>query len=126
MIQAVHSVNSSIFPNILAVRGIQERLSVPVRSIHAIYARFKHIRGVPAAQGGVPVLRLRILDNLIDKLLSYRESVPSTIDVGKLNPQRIDGLIQDLQVALKQRVMETEPMFGGFFPETGMMIDLVA
>jgi hypothetical protein len=126
MVQAVHSVNSFIFPNMLALRGIQERLRVPVRPIHAIYASFKHIKGVPSPQGGVPVLKLRILDNLIDKLLSYRESVPHTVDAGQLSPQRIEGLIQKLQVTLKQRVMESAPMFGGLFPETGMLIDMVA
>ena len=126
MIQSVSGIRPGVIPNIIRVRGTFGRLLVPIRPINTIYARFKHIRGVPAAEGGVPVFKLRILDNLIDKLLRYRENIPGVSELVRIKLENIDSLIVDLQHHLRNQVMNSVPFFGGFYPETGMLVDLVA
>ena len=131
MIQNVSSISAGIqrgvFPNIISIRGLNPaKLSVPVHPVLTIYAHFKHIRGIPSVDGGVPMFKLRILDNLIDRLLSYRENLPAIKDLKRLDTENIDPLIYNLQQHLKNLVMSSQPLFGGFYPETGMLVDLVA
>lgn len=101
-------------------------MRVPVRPINTIYAHFKHIRGIPSSEGGVPIFKLRILDTLIDNLLSLREKVPESYELIRLESENIDSLIHELQQRLQDRIISTKALFGGFFPETGLLIDLVA
>ena len=126
MIQSVSGIRPGVIPNIIRVSRTRGRLLVPVRPINTIYACFKHIKGVPASEGGVPVFKLRILDNLIDKLLRYRENIPGVSELVRIELENIDSLIVDLQHRLRNQVMNSVPFFGGVYPETGMLVDLVA
>jgi hypothetical protein len=102
------------------------RVSVPVNPAHAVYARFKHVHGVPSRDGGAPLFRLRVLDNLIDRLLDYSEQVPSLEQMRNLDSETIDPLIDSLQSRLRGHLLRFPSNFGGTFPETGMLIDLIA
>ncbi len=126
MVSVVSQIHSSVFPNILSVRGVNQRLSAPVPKIHAVYARFKHINGIPSSEGGIPVLKLRMLDNLIDNLLNSKEKRLESLELNRLNTEQVDSLIDDLQVRLRRQVLNTRPVFSGFYPETGMLLNLVA
>ena len=126
----VHSVSSTqpvFFLNIIRIQNMQGgRITAPVNPAHAVYARFKHIQGVPAQDGSAPIFRLRILDNLIDRLLRYREEAPGLEELRELNPESIDPLISKLQSRLRSHLLHFPPSFGGNYPETGMLIDLIA
>ncbi len=112
-----------LFPSIINLQG-SARMEVPVRPAHSVYAQLRHIQGVPDPEGGVPVLRLRVLDNLIDRLLSHRErvAVPASRPAG----EELDRMIQGLSRRLNAAVRSAPSPFGGMFPETGMLVDLVA
>ena len=99
---------------------------MPVHPAQAAYARFKHIQGVPAAEGGAPIFRLRVLDNLIDRLLRYGQEVPAFGQPQNLEEAAIDPLIGRLQGLLHTHLLRFPSSFGGVFPETGMLIDLIA
>ena len=127
MIQNVSSVNPSFFLNIIRIQNMQDgRITVPVKPAQAVYARFKHILGVPARDGGAPMFRLRVLDNLIDRLLRLSGQVPSAQQLRDLDGEAIDPLIDRLQNQLRTHLLQFPSSFGGTFPETGMLIDLVA
>lgn len=126
MIQSTTGVQPGFFLNIIRVRSRQGRITVPVHPAHSVYARFKHIQGVPSPEGGVPMFKLRILDNLIDRLLQYKQKVPDAAQLASLRLKHIDPLIGDLERRLQSRLLSFKPSFGGFFPETGMLVDLVA
>ena len=126
MIHSVSGVRPGVIPNIIRARGTLGKLSVPVHPINMIYARFKHVRGIPASEGGVSVLKLRILDNLIDKLLSYREKVPGVSELKLIDAENIDSLMHNLQQRLRDHVISSVPFFSGFYPETGILINMVA
>lgn len=127
MIAGVRGVTPIVFPNLIRVQGTNSRMSLPVQRTHFVYARFKHIKGVPSADGGVSVFRLRVLDNLLDKMLAVKGSF--VIDVDKMkdvNLDNIDEIIQRLQSTLRESLLAVKPAFSGMFPETGMLIDMVA
>jgi hypothetical protein len=127
MIENVSAIKPGFFLNVIRIQNMQDgRITVPVKPAHAVYARFKHVLGVPAQDGGASIFRLRILDNLIDRLLRLSEEVPSAQQLRDLDGEAIDPLIDRLQNQLRTRVLQFPSSFGGTFPETGMLIDLVA
>jgi hypothetical protein len=75
MIAAVGSPGP--FLNIIRVQSLRGgELEVPVAPAQSAFARFEHLRAVPSPEGGVSLFRLRVLDKLIDRLLSEGQSVP--------------------------------------------------
>ena len=119
MIAGVQGVTPIVFPNLLRVQGTNSRMSLPVQRAHFVYARFKHIKGVPSADGGVSVFKLRLLDNLLDKMLAVKGSLVIDAD-------NIDKITQRLESALRESLLAVKPAFSGLFPETGLLIDMVA
>ena len=127
MVHNISSTQPGFFLNIIRIQNMQGgRITAPVNPAHVVYARFKHIQGVPAQNGGAPIFRLRVLDNLIDRLLHYREEAPGLEELRELNPESIDPLISRLQSRLRGHLLQLPSSFGGNYPETGMLIDLVA
>jgi hypothetical protein len=127
MIQSVSAAKPGFFLDVIRIQNMKGgRITVPVNPAHTIYARFKHVRGVPASNGGASLFKLRILDSLIDRLLSYSEPVPSLERLRDLDEQAIDPLINSLQTRLRGHLLQFPSSFGGTFPETGMLIDLSA
>ena len=126
MIEGITAVRPGIIPNLFALRGMPGKVAAPVRPINAVYTQFEHVKGIPSENGGVPFFKLRILDNLIDRLLSYGRKEPESGELKRVNGDTIDTLIGGLQARLRTAVTATQPFFGGFYPETGMLIDLVA
>jgi hypothetical protein len=127
MVESVSTGTSGLFLNVLRVRSLQgDRLPLPVKPAYSPYASFEHIRGVPASDGGVPIFKLRVLDKLIDRLLSYGEPLPAAGYLRSVKPEALDPVVRQLQQRLQQHVLSRAPAFGGQFPETGMLVDLVA
>jgi hypothetical protein len=127
MMENVSAANPGFFLDIIRIQNTKgERVTAPVNPAHAVYARFKHVLGVPSQNGGTSLFRLRVLDNLIDRLLRYSEQVPSRASLKNLDGEGIDALIARLQNQLHSRLQQLPSSFGGTFPETGMLIDLIA
>ncbi len=127
MIQPTASVHPGFFLNVIRLENMGGgRLTVPVHPTHAPYARFKHIQGVPAHDDGVPIFRLRVLDNLIDRLISRGQQIPSPAQLLELKPESIDPLIDRLESRLHRYLLQFPSSFGGLYPETGLLIDLSA
>ena len=127
MIAGVRGVTPIVFPNLIRVQGSNSRMSLPIQRAHFVYAKFKHIKGVPSAEGGVSVFKLRILDNLLDKMLAVKGSLVVDADKMKVvNIDNIDNITQNLQSTLRESLLSEKPAFSGLFTETGMLIDMVA
>lgn len=109
----------------MSIRGLSGRISVPVRRLSTPYAQFKHIKGVPVSAGGLPIFKLKILDGLIDQLLSYRGRISGLPELEQLKPAGLDRLIGSLQQQLRQTLTASPPPFGGAYLETGMVIDML-
>jgi hypothetical protein len=126
VVQAVQATSPSLFINVSRKQNLGGRVSAPIEPVHAIYARFKHIRGIPASGGGVSLFKLRVLDTLIDRLLTLRERVPGNHELARLSDSDLEPLIGSLEKRLRAQLLQHKPVFGGLFPETGILIDLAA
>jgi hypothetical protein len=102
------SYNTSLHPShLLRARYGSGRISFPVRPNQAIYAHFKHVSGVPAADqnGGLSLSRLKSIDTLIDRLVQLKQSAGS----GRERAE-IQRMIESLEGKVKEsggRVAET-------------------
>jgi hypothetical protein len=125
MIAAVASPGP--FLNILRVQNLRGgELEVPVSPVQYAYARFEHLRGVPSPEGGISLFKLRVLDNLIDRLLAEGQPVPEAARRPGLEPARAEILIGELGGRLRQRLGILTALPGGFRTQTGMLFELVA
>jgi hypothetical protein len=97
-----------------------------VSPVQSAYARFEHLRGVPSPEGGISLFKLRVLDNLIDRLLSEGQPVPEAARRPGLEPGRAETLIGELGGRLHQRLGILTALPGGFRTQTGMLFELVA
>jgi hypothetical protein len=129
VVQSVRAAQPGFFPNILRLQGLKSghgRIPVPVAPAQSVYAIFEHIQGVPSPEGGVSLFKLRVLDRLIDRLLADRQPVPEREDISRLRSGEAQAMIEELGGLLSRRLASLGGLPGGFAPETGMLVDLVA
>jgi len=105
--------------NIATARfSVSGRISLPVEPDELLYARFKHISGVPAADGSgsFSIERLRALDNLIDRLVEASGERAGVTNVAGMTADQIEALIeryqQNLHGALKEAPVQAQAAAG--------------
>lgn len=112
--------------------GLSGKLCVPVRSEGTICATFRHVVAVSSGKdgGGVPLLRLRILDNLIDSYLRAQKDSPVAQDGEAMevpvSADTVDATISALAADLHEALSGRASPFGGAFVETGTVLSLGA
>ena len=124
MVSNAISLNASSYGNLFA--SGTGALYVPVSPSAVMYAQFNHVRGVAASAGqeGVPVSMVKILNTLIDQLVSMK-SKPSISkeNVTKLSDKQMDALIKQYQQQIKTTVTASEQTkaygYAGLLPEAG-------
>jgi hypothetical protein len=104
-------------------------MSLPVAPANYIYSHFKHVSGVPAAEGvrGVTINKLKILDVLIEQLSQIKKR-PETNHELSPSDDRIDALIEQYRSQIRQAqtastVMPYKPHAAA---PSGMIFNLVA
>ena len=127
------SVNRTIpISNLLRARFSPGRIALPVRN-QAIYARFKYVQGVPASMEGqgFSISRLRMLDNLIDRLTRL-QGTGAENGTGTIEPssaREVEGLIAEYTSRLHRAVESVDSSaypvgYGSGINENGMLLDL--
>lgn len=78
------------------------KLALPVDGSAILYSRYKHVRGTnPLGQtNGMPLSKLRALDNLIDRLVRLKSNKPIVRNTVGLNDQELKGLIRNYREEL--------------------------
>ena len=81
------------------------RISVPVSELTGIYARFKHITGIPSFSESrtVPYNRLKQLDTLIDQI-SRMKNRDVTVDLENSDREEVENLINRFSGELRNRL----------------------
>jgi len=105
---------------------------VPVKASVAVFTQFDYVRGTPAGKGekGVSVDRIRILNALIDQLVSMRKKTASKDDLVELSDTQKDALINTYQKQVKNSldVANLPGTYGlaGVMPESGAVFNIMA
>lgn len=122
------NLNASTYKSFFSTTS-SGRLYVPVKSNVAVYTQFEHVRGTPAENGqrGVPVDRIRILNTLIDQLISMKKDAVPKEDVFALTDSQKDALIQSYQKEIQRSlsVAQLPGTYGlaGLLPEPGALFN---
>jgi hypothetical protein len=127
MVQGVSSGGHVGVIALTAVRYAQSdagQIVLPVRPAQLINANFRHIQLRPDSrlEDGIPLYKLRILDSLIDQL--SRVAGGSSQPLTSADAGSIDSLLAGMSREI--RSAGASPYRGGFFPEPGALVDLVA
>ena len=106
-------------------------LHVPVKNSVALYTQFEHVKGTPAEKGeaGVSVTRIRLLNALIDKLVSMKKTVPEPETVDVSDNFSLDSMIYTYQKQIKTSFAASGPAtygLAGLMPEPGAVLDISA
>ena len=122
------NLNASTYKNLFS--STTGRLYVPVKASVAVFTQFDYVRGTPAGKGekGVSVDRIRILNALIDQLVSMRKKTASKEDLAELPDSQKDVLINTYQKEVKSSLDVASMPYGftGVMPEPGAGFDIVA
>ncbi|MCD1653886.1 hypothetical protein K7J14_04125 [Treponema zuelzerae] len=105
------------------------RTYIPVKPSQFGYAQFQYVAGIPAAPGqqGVSVDKLKILNTLIDQLVTMkqRSDVPKITARGEISNEQIDTLIHQYQDQIHTAVAIAENLpYKPSMPQTGAVINL--
>jgi hypothetical protein len=113
--------------------GLSGKLLVPVRSVGPVLASFRHVVAVSSSDpnGGVPLLKLRILDNLIESYLKARRDTsvapggePIEVSVTR---RTVDTTISALAADLHETLAaQGSTPLGGSLAEAGGVLSLGA
>lgn len=107
------------------------RGQVPVKPSQYVYSQFQYVSGYPAKKGqeGVSVDKLKILNTLIDQLVTMKQKniSPKISTQGEISDNQIDALIKQYQEQIKVTLSATENLpYKPRMPQTGIIVDLVA
>ena len=125
------TLNPSSYKNLFSsASGI---LNVPVKPSAVIYSQLDYVHGVSAGRGenGVPINRIRILNTLINQLVSMKKESSVQKDFGGLSEEQKDSLIKSYQQQIQNEVarVQSQPAsyaLAGLMPETGSVISVMA
>jgi hypothetical protein len=107
------------------------RAYVPVKPSQFVYSQFRYVAGVPAKAGqeGVSVDKIKILNTLIDQLVSMRQKgVESKLsERGDMSEGQINALIQQYQDQVKTAIASSASLpYKPSMPAMGMIVNLSA
>jgi hypothetical protein len=118
-------VNSS---QLLKASYSQGKISLPVAREYSLYARFKHVQGVPSetGKGTVPFNRLVVLNSLIEGL-SKKQEQPGFGQLPGESSKRLDFLAEQYSRALHMAVSAHPAAFSrNSTADTGLLVNMVA
>jgi len=123
----VGTITTNTFPNIYAISAtLGNRVAVPVSPSAYIYSHFKHVSGVPAAEGeaGVNINKLKIIDTLIEQLSKMRKEHEPLVDTKGLDEEkRMNSLFEKIRTI---QTANTKNPFAPTVPHIGTIFNLSA
>ncbi|MFP4618283.1 MAG: hypothetical protein ACLFMZ_05510, partial [Spirochaetaceae bacterium] len=110
MVSMTSQTGSTIQPaSLMKARYGGGRIIYQVKPNQALYAQFKHVRGMPSRQegGGLSLSKLRSIDNLIDRLIQLKN-----MSGNSEKSEAIDRMIKDLENKLESPEAEVAETLG--------------
>lgn len=113
------------------------RAYVPVARNQVLYSHFKYVSGFADSEniGTVGIDKLRILNSILDQLVSMKTNEAQKADFLKTNAERInnaitentvDALVTYYDSEIKNIIAQTENIGYGGIPERSAILDLTA
>ena len=104
------------------------KVSLPVEPAALVYSHFKHVSGVPAAEGsqGVAISKLNILDILIEQVKQIKNTGNQAISI-QIPENRLDTMIETYKTQIRQatEAHSIMPYVPAPLAETGAVFNLM-
>ena len=116
-------------PNLVKAKYSSGRINVPVDPNHSLYARFKHVKGVPSGKNGrgVSIVKLKTLDTLIDRLAKMKKDVEVPRNFTSLSQGEVDSLLRKIEEQYRSTLTaDNLPYKNIGLKETGVLFSLFA
>jgi len=128
MLRTVPGVLSGIVVSAAEQSGVSGKLSLPVRPSSEIQAHLRHVVGVGSADGqGVPLIKLQMLDSLIESYLKIQRSPPELGGGGlgvRVDARSVDTTIAAVSADLHEALAAGVDPAGGRVAEPGAALSL--
>ena len=125
-LQSSQAARSVQLASILRAQYSSAKVTLPIDG--GLYARFKHVQGIPSgASGGYSLSKLQMIDLMVDRLVRLRGEhvqAPRPQNDGEAGAI-MESLARDLQSALRA-VDTSRGSFASGLVESGLLFDLVA
>lgn len=125
------SLNASSYKNLFTSGS--GTLYVPVSPNAVVYSQFSHVRGMASSssEGGVSVNKIKILNTLIDQLVSMKtKKTLSKNQIAELTDNQKDVLIKQYQKQIQATIAQSAKGgtygFAGLMPEAGAVVNFKA
>lgn len=126
------NLNAASYNNVFSTSS--GSLFVPVKPSAVIYSQLDYVHGTAAKNGqnGVPINKVRILNTLINQLVSMKQksAASSEEEIAGLSEEQKDALIKEYQQQIKSAMTNTaQPAsygFAGLMPEAGAVVSVNA
>ncbi len=123
----LRTMSFSMMPTVSA----SGRTYVPVKPSQYVFSQFQYVAGIPARNGqeGVSVDKIKILNTLIDQLISMKQKnvEPKITSRGQISDGQIEALITQYQDQIRNAAAVAEQMpYKPSIPQPGSVINLVA
>ena len=129
-IQKYSDANVFQLSSIARESAVHRKLALPVDSSVLLYSHYKHVHGTPTTGdfSGLPLSRLRAIDNLIDRLIALRGRNTYWVNTGEMNLEDLDFTVERLQKELNRLVSGKRPPITAGSPQNdlGLALNLVA
>jgi len=105
------------------------RISLPVSRAQSPYAQFKYVQGVPSNSPGssVSINRLRVLNTLINGLVSKAENSGVQYDMNKMSDQSVKALIDQYSNQIHSALKAATPFnAAGSVYSSGSLFNVLA
>jgi hypothetical protein len=126
MISGISPTGPTIINRLYMINDLTRKISVPVRRFFSPSIALKHLIGIPTSNDleGIPLYKLRILDNLIERLARLKKENNTGITGEVISADNIDTHISRLSSQVKNAYNRIAPFAGGLSPESGRLLDI--
>jgi hypothetical protein len=111
MISGISPTGPTIINRLYMINDLTRKISVPVRRFFSPSIALKHLIGIPTSNDleGIPLYKLRILDNLIERLARLKKENNTGITGEVISADNIDTHISRLSSQVKNAYNRITP-----------------
>jgi len=121
---AIAPASVPINPYTYYSQPLSGKLEVPVLASQLLYAQFQFVQGVPSAEGGVTLDKLKILDSLLAQINAHRGTKPA-VKLEQADLAAPDQAISRLSAQASQ-MQKTGDLFHPWGQSRGLVFSLSA
>jgi len=122
---AISTASGSVNPYTYYSQPMSGKLAVPVMANQSLYAQFQFVEGVPSAEGGLSLDRLKVIDSLLAQINAHRQAGTAPVKIQDIDVSKPDEAIAKLSAQAHQMQKDSSP-FRSWGPLKGLILDLSA